>query len=97
MDYQEGKKSLNSIHKSYKAWMTHELNNYDSVKTDLKQKREQLKKSYDPGVKQIDYLKQMEVLLQEKLRLKKEGRDENKERGIEKRTGQMDMLIMNHD
>lgn len=77
--------------------MQNELNNYDAVKTDLKQKREQLKKNYEPGVKQIDFLKQMELLLQEKLKFKKEGRGENRERGIEKRTGQMDMLIMNHD
>jgi FtsZ-binding cell division protein ZapB len=77
--------------------MQHELNNFDEVKTELKQKRENLKKNYEAGMKQNEYLKQMEVLLQEKLRFKKEGRGDNGERGIERRTGQMDMLIMNHD
>lgn len=97
VDYQEGKKSLHPSHKSYKAWMQSEMTSYDTVKTDLKQKREHLKKNYEPGVRQIDYLKQMEFLLQEKLRFKKEGKGDQGERGIERRTGQMDMLIMNHD
>ena len=77
--------------------MQNDLNNYDSTKNDLKQKREFLKKNYEPGVKQIDYLKQMEVLLQHKLRLKKEGKDNTKLRGTEQRTGQMDILIMNNE
>jgi hypothetical protein len=64
------------------------------LKTELKQKRDFIKKNYDQSVKQIGYLKQMEFLLQEKLKLKRTGKEERL-RGTEQRKGQMDILIMN--
>lgn len=96
-EYQEGKKSLNERHKSYKSWQTADLAGYDQTKAELKQQREHLKKNYETGKQQIEYLERMEYLLQQKLRFKKEGRDSTKLRGTEQRTGQMDILIMNNE
>jgi hypothetical protein len=77
--------------------MQNELSSHDSVKAELKQKRENLKQNYDQGVKQIEYLKQMEIILHEKLRFKKEGREENKLRGTDQRgAGGVNVLKMDN-
>lgn len=88
---------LNPNYKSYKSWQQAELSSHDAVKTDLKQRREFLRKNYEKGKDQIGYLQTMEFLLQQKLQSKNVKGGANPNRFIEKRDGGADVLVMQNE